>query len=208
MTKNRRKFFYNGFILTLVALAMRTIALFFGAYVTRTVGEVGMGLYTLISTVYGFAVTLATSGISLTVTRLVAAAIGKGERREVLGVLGGAFLYAAVFGALATFGLFLLSDVLALRLLSEPETAISMKILSASLLPVAFTSAIAGYFVGVKRVGFNAAVQVISQILKIPLTVWLVTEFKTHGDTSSVAALCLAITVTAISFAGTPYPTL
>ena len=198
MTENRKRFFYNGFLLTLVALAMRTISLFFGAYVTRTVGEVGMGLYTLIGTVYGFAVTLATSGVSLTVTRLVASAIGKREERGVMRALGGAFLYALAFGAVATLGLFLLSDLLATTLLSEPETAVSMKILAASLLPVSFTSAISGYFVGVKRVGFNAAVQVTAQLLKIPLTVWLVSEFKQHGDASSVAALCLAVTVTEI----------
>lgn len=198
MTENRKRFFYNGFILTLVALAMRTISLFFGAYVTRTVGEVGMGLYTLINTVYGFAVTLATSGVSLTVTRLVATALGRAEKREVGRVLGGAFLYAIAFGSLATLGLFALSDILAVRLLSEPQTAVSMKILSASLIPVSLTSAIAGYFVGVKRVGFNAAVQVLSQIMKIPLTVLLVEEFRTHGDASSVAALCLAVTATEI----------
>jgi len=196
MTENRRRFFYNGFILTLVALAMRTVSLFFGAYVTRTVGEVGMGLYTLVSTVYGFAVTLATSGISLTVTRQVATALGRAERREASGALGGAFLYALIFGSAATVGLFCLSDILAVKLLSSPETAVSMRILAASLLPVAFTSVIAGYFVAVRRVGFNAAVQVISQALKIPITVWLVTEFRSHGDASSVAALCLAVTVT------------
>ncbi len=198
MTENRKRFFYNGFVLTLVALAMRTISLFFGAYVTRTVGEVGMGLYTLIGTVYGFAVTLATSGVSLTVTRLVASSIGKGEERGVTRALGGAFLYALAFGTAATLGLFLLSDLLATALLSEPNTAVSMKILAVSLLPIAFTSAISGYFVGVKRVGFNAAVQVTAQLLKIPLTVWLVSEFKQHGDASSVAALCLAVTVTEI----------
>lgn len=196
MTENRRRFFYNGFVLTLVALAMRTVSLFFGAYVTRTVGEVGMGLYTLVGTVYGFAVTLATSGVSLTVTRRVAAALGRAERREASSALGGAFLYALIFGSAATAGLFCLSDILAVKLLSSPETAVSMRILAASLLPVAFTSVIAGYFVAVRRVGFNAAVQVISQALKIPITIWLVTEFKTHGDASSVAALCLAVTVT------------
>ena len=202
MTENRRRFFYNGIVLTLVALAMRTVSLFFGAYVTRTVGEVGMGLYTLVGTVYGFAVTIATSGISLTVTRQVAAALGRAERKEASAALGGAFLYAFIFGSVATVGLFCLSDVLAERVLSSPETAISMRILAASLLPVAFTSVIAGYFVAVRRVGFNATVQVISQALKIPITVWLVTEFKEHGDASSVAALCLAITVTElISFA-------
>ena len=202
MTENRRRFFYNGFVLTLVALAMRTVALFFGAYVTRAVGEVGMGLYTLVGTVYGFAVTLATSGISLTVTRLVAAAVGKEDLGGVGRVIGGAFVYAFLFGSATTVGLFLLADALAVRVLSVAELAVSMKILSVSLLPVAMTSVIAGYFVGVRRVGFNAAVQVISQALKIPITVWLVSEFKTHGDASSVAALCLAVTVTEIiSFA-------
>ena len=198
MTENRRRFFYNGALLTLVALAMRTVSLFFGAYVTRAVGEVGMGLYTLVGTVYGFAVTLATSGISLTVTRLVASALGREDSRGVGRVLGGAFLYAFLFGSTASLGLFLLSDLLAVRILTVAELAVSMKILAASLLPVAFTSVIAGYFVGVRRVGFNAAVQVISQALKIPLTVWLVSEFKTHGDASSVAALCLALTATEV----------
>ena len=143
-----------------------------------------------------FAVTIATSGISLTVTRQVAAALGRTERREAAGALGGAFLYALIFGFVATLGLFCLSDVLATSLLSSPETAVSMRILAASLLPVSFTSVIVGYFIAVRRTGFNAAVQVISQALKIPITVWLVTEFKEHGDASSVAALCLAITVT------------
>lgn len=198
MTNNRKRFFYNGAVLTLVALAMRTVSLFFGAYVTRAVGEVGMGLYTLVSTVYGFAVTLATSGVSLTVTRQVAAALGRAERRTAARALGGAFVYALVFGSLAMVGLFGLSGLLATRLLSSPETAVSMKILAVSLLPVAFTSVIAGYFVGVRRVGFNATVQVISQALKIPITVWLVNAFKVHGDASSVAALCLAATVTEI----------
>ena len=196
MTENRRRFFCNGFLLTLVALVMRTVALFFGAYVTRAVGAVGMGLYTLVSTVYGFAVTLATSGVSLTVTRLVASSIGREDGRGVSRVLRGAFLYSAAFGTLATAGLFLLSDLLAVRLMGVADLAVSMKILSISLIPVAMSAVVAGYFVGVRRVGFNAAVQVASQILKIPLTVWLVEEFRTHGDASSVAALCLALTVT------------
>ena len=73
----RYRFFKRGLILTLTALAMRTVGMFFGAYVTKTIGAEGVGLYTMVMTVYSFAVTLASSGISLTVTRLVAAAIGE-----------------------------------------------------------------------------------------------------------------------------------
>ena len=75
--------------------------LFFGAFISRTVGAEGTGLYTLIMTVYSFAVTLATSGISLTMTRLVASAIGEGKEKDVGKILTGGILYALVFSMVA-----------------------------------------------------------------------------------------------------------
>ena len=68
MTK-RRRFLFNGLILTLVGLAMRGSALFLGAYIAGVIGAEGIGLQGLIATVYSLAVTLATSGVSLSVTR-------------------------------------------------------------------------------------------------------------------------------------------
>ena len=159
---NRKRFFLNGLLLTAVGIAIRSVSLGFSSFVTRSIGAEGIGLFTLIGTVYSFAVTFATSGISLTVTRQVAAALGRTERREAAGALSGAFLYALIFGFVATLGLFCLSDVLATSLLSSPETAVSMRILAASLLPVSFTSVIVGYFIAVRRTGFNAAVQVMT----------------------------------------------
>ena len=79
----RRRFFLNGTMLTIVGLSIKTVALFFGAFVSRTEGAEGMGLYKLVMTVYSFAVTFATSGISLTVTRLVVTAIGEDNRGEL-----------------------------------------------------------------------------------------------------------------------------
>ena len=66
--QSRKKFFYNGAVMTVAALLLRSVAMFFSAYFSRTVGEVGVGLYTVIMTVYSFLLTFATSGVSLTVT--------------------------------------------------------------------------------------------------------------------------------------------
>ena len=95
----RNRFLKSGAMLTAVALAMRTVAMFFGAFISRRVGAEGTGLYTIVMTVYSFAVTLATSGISLTVTRLVAAAIGEGKEKDTGKIMRGAVLYALLFGA-------------------------------------------------------------------------------------------------------------
>ena len=183
-------------LLTAVSLAMRTASMLFGAFVTRTVGAEGTGLYTVIMTVYSFAVTLATSGISLTVTRHVASAIGEGREDKVGSVVRGALLYSAAFGALSTLLLFFGADFIGKYILDDARTVLSLKLLAFSLVPISFGSVISGYFVGVKRVGFNAGAQVLGQMIKICVTVLLVLRFSDGEIERSVIALCLGITVT------------
>ena len=60
-----KRFFINGLLMTAVTLAIRYVSVSFNIYITNRIGAVAMGLFTLISSVYGFALTLATSGISL-----------------------------------------------------------------------------------------------------------------------------------------------
>ena len=191
-----KRFIKSGILLTLVGLAMKTVAMFFGAFISRTVGAEGTGLYTLVMTVYSFAVTFATSGISLTVTRLVASAIGEGREEEVGRVLRGAFIYSLLFGVVATLGLFFGADLLGRLVLSDERTVDSLRILAFSLVPAAVSSVLSGYFIGVKRVAFNAAVSVFSQIVRIILTVSLVAYFLPYGTVSAVVGLCVGITVT------------
>ena len=164
---DKKRFFKSGIMLTLVGLAMRTVGMFFGAFISRLVGAEGTGLYTLIMTVYSFAVTFATSGISLTVTRLVAASIGEGREEKVKEVIGGAIIWALGFSTFATLGLFISAEFIGNRILSDPRTIFSLKILAFSLIPASLMAVFSGYFVGVKRVSFNAVVSVFCQAAKI-----------------------------------------
>ena len=194
----RVKFFYNGILLTLVGFAMRAAGLFLGAYISGAIGAEGVGLSGLITTVYSFTVTFATSGVSLSVTRLVAAAVGEGEAGEGDRVLRGAFAYAFSFGAMASVALFLLSGAIGERVLSDMRAVNALRVLSLSLLPIALSSVISGYFVAVRRVTLNAAVNVIGQGLRIGLTVVLLGHFSKLGIEYAVFALALGISATEI----------
>ncbi|MBQ7343943.1 MAG: polysaccharide biosynthesis C-terminal domain-containing protein [Clostridia bacterium] len=191
----RARFFYNGLLLSVVGLVMRAVGLFLGAYISGAIGAEGVGLQSLIGTVYSFAVTLATSGVSLSVTRLVAASIGEGggggER-----ILRGAFLYAFLFGAGATLLLLLLAEPIGLYILDDTRVASALRILSLSLLPIALSSVISGYFVAVRRVALNAAVQVLGQILRIGMTVVLLLRFAGAGVEAAVMALAIGSSAT------------
>ena len=99
---DKRQFFKSGAMLAAVALAMRGVSLLFNSHITEKVGAEGMGLLSLTMSVYAFAVTFATSGISLTVTRLVASVIGEGRSDRVGRVLRASFLYSFIFSIISS----------------------------------------------------------------------------------------------------------
>ena len=194
----KTRFFVNGILLTAVGITVRTVALLFNAFITRTVGAEGIGLYALVCTVYGFAVTFSTSGISLTVTRLVAAAIGNEEEERVSGILVGAVLYALAFSMLATTVLYFGAGVFAERILGDLRAVISLKILSPSLIPLSLIAVFSGYFIGVRRVACNAVTQIIGQIFKISATVWLCKKAISLDVEASAKMLSIGTTATEI----------
>ena len=195
---NKKRFLINGALLTAVGIAMRTVSLFFNAYVTRAVGAEGVGLYTLVMTVYNFGVTFATAGISLTVTRLVAKAKGEGRSSDVTRILLGAVLYALIFSALASCVLFFGGNILAEHVLSDARAGISLRILAPSLIPLAMISVFSGYFIGVRKVGFNAATQILGQVFKICATVWLLSRSIGLGPEQAARTLAIGTTATEI----------
>ena len=75
-----RIFLINGTLMTVVSLTIRFVAVSFNAYLSKKIGAAALGLFTLISTVYGFALTVATSGVNLATTKLVSEALGNNKR--------------------------------------------------------------------------------------------------------------------------------
>ena len=192
---NRRRFFYNGILLTAVGIAIRLVAMLFNSYITKTIGAEGIGLFTLIGTVYSFAITFATSGINLTVTRLVASELGKqGGDARAKRILRSAVIYSLIFSASASLVLFCLSRYFGIHTLSDERTVIPLRILAISLIPIALSAVFGGYFVGVKRVARNAAVQVLAQVFKIGLTLLLLKKAAPYGAGCAVMTLCLCTT--------------
>lgn len=196
---NRKRFFYNGILLTVVGLAIRTVGVAFNSYITKTVGAEGIGLYTLIMTVYSFAITFATSGLNLTVTRLVAQDVGENCGRGVPKIMRNALIYALVFSISASLVLFFFSSYFGNSVLGDGRTVLPLRILAASLVPIALSSLFGGYFVGVKRVAHNAVVQVLGQIFKIGITLIFVLRFARYGIEYAVIALSVGATLTELS---------
>ena len=146
MMNRAKRYFLNALILSGCTLLMRTVSVAFNAFCVNKVGSEGMGLFSLVMSVYTFAVTVATSGVNLASTRLTALYYGKNQGKSVKSAMGKCFLYSFFFGLLSSLALFTFSDFAATNLLHEARAGMSLRALSLSLLPLSLCSAASGYF--------------------------------------------------------------
>ena len=173
MGTRAKELFWNAMLLTLASLLMRTVGVSFQVVVSGRVGAEAMGLFSILLGVYGFALTLATSGIHLGVTRMVVEAMEHDNPTRVGGILRRATAYALFFGSLAAILLFSLATPIGTWLLKDARTISSLKLLAITLPLIALSSAWGGYFAAMRRVWKNAAVQVFEQAIKISITMYL-----------------------------------
>lgn len=189
--KSHRTFIYNAFVLLSVTLVMRTVGMYFSVYLSNRIGAEAMGVYSLIGSVYGFGVTLATSGINLATTRLISEATGidadAHRRRTMRCCLG----YALLFSTVAATALVALSGVISYRWLGDARCQRPLAILAVSLPPIALSSCLNGYFTARRQVIKNSLTVFIEQGVRIFLTIILLTRLLPASVESACIALAL-----------------
>ncbi len=189
--KNITKFFKNALLLTCTSLFMRGVGVAFNVYISNKVGAEAMGLYSLLSSVYGFALTLATSGIALAVTRMVAEAMGKENDSLIRVSMKKCVSYSLFFGFLASILLFSLAEPLGISWLDDVRTVRPLRLMSLTLPLIAVCSCLNGYFTAVRRVSKNALSQLAEQAIKIGVSVWLLSAIMPDGIEYACIALVL-----------------
>ena len=191
MQTRAKKLFWNAMLLTVASLFMRTVGVTFQVVVSGRVGAEAMGLFSILSGVYGFALTLATSGIHLGVTRMTVEAMESGNRARVGGILRRATAYALFFGTLSSGLLFSLAKSIGLYWLKDARTISSLRLLAITLPLIALSSAWGGYFSAMRRVWKNATVQVFEQAIKIGVTMYLLSFYFAQDVESACRILVL-----------------
>ncbi len=189
--KQARQIFRDAILLTLASLLMRTVGVAFQVAVSNRAGAEVMGLYSLMMGVYGFALTLATSGIHLGVTRLVARYLSYHQSKHIKGIVKTACIYALTCGCLAAGLLLIFAEPIGVRLLSDARTVPSLRLFAISLPFISLSSVFGGYFTAVRRSYKNASVQITEQLVKIGLTMYLFSMLFAKSTEGMLCALVL-----------------
>ncbi len=193
-----KKYFMNAVLLSFVTILMRGVTVSFNAYVTQKIGSEAVGLFTLVMSIYAFGVTLATSGVNLAAVRMTAACLATCEslgynekalkrslRRELLGCIK----YSLFFGLFAALLLYILSAVIGTFILDDTRTIMSLRVLAFALPAISLSSALNGYFTGLRKIYKNALISVTEQLVKITVTAIALSLFASRG----IEYACLAV---------------
>ncbi len=186
----------NSLLMCAVALIMRAVGVAFGVYLSNKVGAVAIGIHSLITSVWGFALTLATSGINLAATRCVAEANDSGA--VIRAAVRKCVALACVCGALSATLLFFAAPTIAANWLKTESATLPLRLSALSLPAIAVSSALSGYFSAVRRVWKSAVSQLSEQGIKIFATVALLRPLLPHGEVASVCAVILGAAIAEI----------
>ncbi len=171
--KKSVEFLKNAALMTGCSFLLRTVGLSFSVYLSNKIGAEAMGIYHLILSVYFFAVTFATSGIGLTVTKLVSEELAKGNRGAVRALLVKALKYCLFFSSVAGVMLTVFAPVLTAHIFGGKIGAVPFYLLALGLPFLSVSSALSGCFIALRQSGKTTFAQLLEQLCKIGLTVWL-----------------------------------
>lgn len=190
---NAKKLLTNTLLLTATAFLMKTVAVGFNVYLTNKIGADGIGLFQLITAVYGMAITFSVAGIRLAAMRLVAdnIALGKHNDRQLM---RRCLIYSFVCGTFIAALLFCFSSLIGVKWIGDARSIPSLKVLGLSLPFVSMSAALNGYFTSVKKIVRYTAVQLAEQLFKITVTVFVLSTVLSHGLEASCTAIVFGIT--------------
>lgn len=184
-----KKFLTDGLILTATSLLLRWVGVAFNTFISNKLGSEGMGVYSLVQSVFGFAVTFSCSGINLGATRLISEAIARNNGREIIDSVKRCTIYSLFFSLTAACIVGTCANYIGSILLGDVRTVKAVRLLAVSLPFISLSSVFNGYFSAVRRVYKSATVMIVEELVQVTVTVKILSLFSLRG----VEYACLAV---------------
>ena len=162
----RQSYLKNAALMTGADVLLRLAGMGLRIYLANALGGEGMGLYQLVLAVYALFVTLATAGVSVAATRLMAEELSRGraEARGMLVRLLAAGLGLGAFAMVAQLGL---AGLAAAWWLGDARAAGALRAAAFGMPWMAVSAVLRGFFVARRRVEPNVLSQLAEQTVRI-----------------------------------------
>ena len=175
---SKKSFVKGAVVLGAAGLLVKVIGAFYRIPLTRIIGESGMGLYQLAYPIYSYLLVISTAGLPTAISRMVAEQVTLGNEEGARRVFRVSFQILFVIGLALSLFLWFGSSWIA-TLLGDGLAALSVQYIAPALFFVSLMSAFRGYFQGMQTMGPTAVSQVVEQIGKLIIGLYLASAWMT-----------------------------
>lgn len=154
-------------VLTLTSLVTRVLGFIFRIYMSNIMGAEGLGLYQLIFPIYMLIWAACSAGISLAVSKQVATHTARHKHADATRVLKASIVLSISIGLCISALLFAFAPWIATYYIHAPNTALSLRYLSACVPFMCIACCIRGYFQGRQEMAVSGTAQVVEQVARM-----------------------------------------
>ncbi|MEG0387436.1 MAG: oligosaccharide flippase family protein [Niameybacter sp.] len=120
----------SAFISTLGSVITKALGIISTIYISNSIGPEGVGLYQLTMTVYMMAYTIASAGMSTSVSKMIAEEIGHNNGRGIKKIMHIFFCISIVASICIAFGVFTFGDVIGNKVINDGRTVLGLRVLA------------------------------------------------------------------------------
>lgn len=193
----KKSFVQGAVVLGAAGIVIKVLGAFFRIPLANLIGDEGMGYYQTAYPIYVLFLTLATAGIPIAISRLVAERIAVDDYQEAHRVFKISFILMFCIGAVSASICFFGAGTL-VGAMGNPGAKYAMMALAPALLFVPIQAAYRGYFQGMQDMKPTAISQISEQFFRVALGLFLAYYLVRYGREFAAAGASFGATAGAI----------
>lgn len=193
MDKDKNKTFIKGAAVLLLAnILVKIIGACFKIPLTYIIGESGMGLFSTSYTIYIMLFIVATAGLPVAISKMIAESAAQNRRRETKKIFESSLILLGVIGVFGFVFLFFKAEALA-AYTGRVEAAYAIRALAPAILFVSFMSAFRGFFQGHQDMVPTAVSEILEALGKLFMGLLLAYIFISKGIEHAAAGAVFGV---------------
>jgi len=174
-------FLVQGSILAMASIISRIIGLLYRIPLIGIIGDVGMDYYATAFEIYNNLLIISSYSLPLAVSKLVAADMSRGRKKNAFRIFRGALAFATLTGGIAALILFFGAEAFTVAM-KTPFSIFAVRVLIPTLVIVAVLGVLRGFFQGLGSMMPTAISQVLEQIANAIVSIWAAYVLYQYGS--------------------------
>lgn len=171
----------GALLLSITNLITGIISFTYRIYLTKSVGTEGIGLYQLVLPLYVFFITMVSSGLITTISKLIAENRFKKNYSNIYNVIKIALILSGLWSALLSVLITINANFLADYILKDPRTTYPIMVFTPAIVFIALSAVLKGYFYGMEQVSIPSIIDIGEKIVRLAFLIFATKYFINMG---------------------------